>query len=467
MLGYSKGRVAAVVAVAMVGATGAAGSLAAGPPQGRVIVAEFSDVSPIIAGQQVKVSGVTVGDVGEPVLDPVRKVAVVPLFLDASALPVHSDASASVAPISLLGERFINLDTGTDSAPELGHNDRIPVTATSRAEDLQAVLDTLDDPTAASLAAMLTGLGQGFDGNGEDIQKAISALAPSLRDTDELVRVLRDQNTLIGSVVDRVEPVATSVAGPDGESLDRLVASTNGLLGTTSARDEQLRATLAELPSTLDAAQRTLAELTGAARSASGTLSDTREVTDDLNDLADELNDFSAAAEPSLEALDELFDEADDLLDKARPIAAELRRGSGDLERTVEGAEPIVANLTDNLGNVFGFIRNWALTTNQKDGLSHYFRAHYATAGDEVTGFVPGGAPDLAPDTPFDNTPNEQIDEPVAKSQADPSPSHANVGSPGAPAPSLLDGGPNPDDSATGLTPEQEQGGVGFLLGGN
>jgi ABC-type transport system involved in resistance to organic solvents, periplasmic component len=117
MIGISKGRIIAVAGVALIAATGATAGMG-GPSGGRVIMTEFADVSPIIAGQQVKVHGVTVGEVGEPNFLPDRKIALVPLYVDAAALPIHSDATARVAPVSLLGERFVNLDQGTASAPE-------------------------------------------------------------------------------------------------------------------------------------------------------------------------------------------------------------------------------------------------------------------------------------------------------------------------------------------------------------
>lgn len=465
MHGISKARIAAVVAVAMFGATGAFSGYAAQESTGRVIMAEFNDVSPIISGQQVKVLGVTVGEVGEPSYDAERKVALVPLHVDASALPIHQDATATVAPVSLLGEVFIDLDTGTPGAPVLGGQGLIPVTSTANEPNLQAALETLDDPTAASLAALVVTLGDGLYANGTDVQETISALEPSLRDTDQLVTVLEEQNDLLGGVIDRVEPVTTAIAADEGKTLDRLVASTTALLGTTAAQDAQLRATLAELPSTLAEAEATLAELTGTSGAAATTLGDLRPTTDNLVEISNELQAFADAADPALTALNPVLDRANELLAEARPVAAQLRAAGPNLQRSVDGLEPIVTGLNGNLGDVFGFIRNWALTTNQKDGLSHYFRAGFVLNPDAVSGFIPGGLADQAPDPGPDPTPDEQQDEP----------GEIGLPVPALPGPEgernkpggLLQPGPDPGGSATGLTPEQEQGAVGFLLGGN
>ncbi|OLL74654.1 hypothetical protein Ae168Ps1_3040c [Pseudonocardia sp. Ae168_Ps1] len=127
----------------------------------------------------------------------------------------------------------------------------------------------------------------------------------------------------------------------------------------------------------------------------------------------------------------------------------------------MDGAEPIVRDLNGNLGNVLGFIRNWALTTNEKDGLSHYFRASYVANPDAVSGFVPGGLPDLAPAPGPDPSPNPQVNEPAPSG-----PGPGTAAQPGQDSNTLLQSQPTPESSATGLSPEQEQGALGTLLGG-
>ena len=190
-LGFSRWRVLTVGLVALVAATGAAAGLG-NAENGRIVIAEFADVSPILSGQQVKINGVTVGEVGEPQFLPDRKIAQVPLRVDASALPIHSDATARVAPVSLLGERFINLNTGSPASPELPQGAVLGVERTGQDADLQNILDTLDDPTAGALAALVTTLGQGTANNGENVQKTLAALGPAMTDTNQLVSVLSD-----------------------------------------------------------------------------------------------------------------------------------------------------------------------------------------------------------------------------------------------------------------------------------
>ena len=58
-LGFSRWRILAVGLVALLAGTGAAAGIS-NAESGRIVIAEFTDVSPILAGQQVKINGVDV-----------------------------------------------------------------------------------------------------------------------------------------------------------------------------------------------------------------------------------------------------------------------------------------------------------------------------------------------------------------------------------------------------------------------
>jgi len=450
MRNWFQPKIIAVVLVAVLGTTGAAVSLTGGEDS-NVIYAEFTDVSSLLEGNDIKINGVTVGKTGKPRLDEERQVAIIPLHLDDSAFPLHQDASAQVAPVTLLGERYVRLDPGTDSAPALEPGDRIAASHTSVPVDLQEVVNSLDDPTASSLAALVTTLGQGASANGKNIHDAMRVLAPAMRNTDAFVRVLKGQNSLLGSVIDKFAPVSSALASDEGAKLDRLVGSSERLLAATASRNEQLAATLRELPATLRQAQTTLGNLTGTSRATTAVLANMRPTTGNLTEISRELIAFADNADPALASAEPVLERADELLDKARPVVQELREAGPGLRRSSQGARPIVADLQDNLGNVLSFIRYWALTTNGRDGLAHYFRGHFVASPDVVSGFLPGGTANGAPDPGTREKPRKRENEPQG----------------GWPSlPGLLEPDTDRGGGATGLNREQERGALGFLLGG-
>lgn len=443
----SKASMVAVALTAIISTTAAVAPYMAQAAEGKtIVVAEFRDVSPILVGNDVKLTGVLVGKVAD--INLVNGIAKLVLELDQKALPLHTDAQATVKPVSLLGERFVDLNPGSADAPLLPAGAPIPISQTKLQTDLDQVLNVFDDTAGQGLGAMVATLGEGLKGNGADVDAALKTLAPSLTKTDQFVKVLQDQNTVLNQLVDSVEPVARSLAAGDGAVLDSLVNSTNSLLSTTATNQGALQDTLRELPGTLTAARSTLGNLADAAGPTQRNLRSLRPVTENINSISQELLNFSDSADPAFDDLVPVLEKGRDLLVKVQPVARRLREAGPDLTDTAKGAAPIFKEASKNITSVLDFVRGWALTTNGKDGLSHYFRAHINATPLTATGPLPTGGTgipgavgrDPAPDS---GQPNRD----------------GNV--PGLLAPkSASDGG------VTGLNPKQESGALGYMFGG-
>jgi phospholipid/cholesterol/gamma-HCH transport system substrate-binding protein len=445
----SKARVVAVALVAVGSCTAGAGSYAIQASEQRtIVVAEFRDASPMLVGNDIKLHGVKVGDVAG--MTEVNGIAKVALDLGPEALPLHTDARATVRPVSLLGERYMDLDTGTANAPLLKTGGVIPVSQTGQNADLDEVLNVFDDKTGQSLAAFVAVLGEGMRGNGADLDGAIKALAPAMTQTDQFVKVLQSQNATLSSLVDNLQPVASSLAQDNGKTMDSLVASTSSLLNTTSTNVAALNDTLQELPSSLAAARNTLGNLADTAEDTTPLLRSIRPTTDNLKDISGELKNFSHSADPALDKLVPVLDKGTKMLEQLKPVARELRAAGPDMTDTAKGLRPIVEQLSGNIDNVLNFIRYWALTTNGKDGLSHYFRAHLNVEPTAVTGNIPGGPG------------NANL------GGRDPAPDSGHPANHGPSVPTgLLAPDNSGDGSATGLNEKQESGALGFMLGGD
>lgn len=379
------------VAVAIVlglGGTGAVMNVASGDDE-PTVYAYFDDASPLIVGNDVKSNGVKVGSVASMGVEDGK--AKVGLALDEAVLPIHEDARATIRPVGLLGERIVDLDRGSASAPTLGEGGDISAERTGRSTDLDEVLNTVDEPTGTALSALVTTLGEGVRGRGGNIDHAIRALEPSLRNTDDLVKILHDQTSLLVEMLDAIGPLTGALANRRGAELDRLVASTETALSATGRHEEAFDATLRELPSALEEARATLRAVDAAGKATTPVLASLRPATRDLVELSRELEAFSAAAEPALDGLDPVLTQAKALLDHARPLAASLRRSGPDLKRSVNGARPVATQLLDNLGDVLDMVRFWGLSTKQQDSLSHYFRAHFVAVTETASGLLPTG----------------------------------------------------------------------------
>jgi phospholipid/cholesterol/gamma-HCH transport system substrate-binding protein len=439
-------RLVAVALVTAVGAIGVAFQLMDGPSrQPMTVQAVFTDVSPLLVGNEVKVDGVKVGVIEDIALQ--RGKAVVDMALEPGALPVHTDARAMIRPVSLLGERFIDLDRGSPDAPVLPDGGVIPIARTGRNTDLDEVLNTVDRPTGDALAALVATLGDGLRGNGRNTDRTIARVAPAMRDVKVLLAVLHEQTHLLNGVIDNVQPVADALANDHGRTMDQLVSSADRLLGVTAGQQEAFQAALAELPTTLEQAQSTLAALTGTAQATTPTLRALRPTTDNLSAISRELDRFADSADSALAHAEPVLRKAQQLLDQAQPVVGELRQAGPHIESSAVSADAVVTELTKNIDGVMAFIKNWALSSNGHDGVSHYFRALVVGTTYSATGAIPrlGGGQQSGPD----------------KSTA------PGRGLLGGLLHGLLSGNNQPNGGVTGLSPQQEFGVLEFLLGGS
>lgn len=396
----ARGGLIALVVLAVV--AGTAGAVATRSDE-TTVTAVFANASPLVVGNSVKAHGVTVGQIKS--IDLRAGQAHVTFELDGDLVPLHRDARAKIRPVSVLGERFVELDPGSAQAPPLGEREVIPIERTGSAVDLDQVLNTIDDPAGTALAALITTMGEGSRGQGPEIAAAIKALAPAMNQQDELLRLLNGQNAVLTKLIDQAEPVLTAMAGGRENRLDGLVGSTERTLSAVAADRAAFDAVLGELPRSLTQARTTLARLGGVTESTTPTLAGLRPLTGNLRDVGTELERMAEATEPALASLQPVLERAQRLVDEAAPLARALRPAGENLRGMTAGAGPVVAALHRNLGNLMDLVKYWALSTNGRDGLSHYFRAvAVVTPGAltrTVTGAVPGaGSATQPPDLP-------------------------------------------------------------------
>ncbi|MGV3563346.1 MAG: MlaD family protein [Nocardioides sp.] len=355
--------------------------------QPLTLYAETDDAGALIEGNDVRMFGVKVGVVSDLVVVD-NDTARMTLELMSTETPIHTDATLKIRPVSLLGERYADLDPGTPDAPVAENGYTLPTEQTSRAVDLDEVLDAVDQPTGRALSLLLTTLGEGVAGNGENAAEALTELAPSMREADELVTVLDGQTATLQRLIDAFAPVIASLGVNGGGTTDALVDSAAQLLDATAEERVALEATLDRLPTTLKTAQRTLTSLSGLADQAVPALSSARPFTDQLNQIAGEATAFSRAAEPAISTLKPVLAQARLLVRQATPLVAQLNSSSDAMVADARNGSRFLMDLTDHLGGLLDFITYWSLTTNGKDGLSHYFRVQVVVNTDTVTSLV-------------------------------------------------------------------------------
>ncbi|MDQ4118922.1 MAG: MlaD family protein [Actinomycetota bacterium] len=294
------------------------------------VYATFSE-TPALApghGQEVRMSGVPVGDIRSSELSPQGN-ALVLLAIDRNDYPgpIYDNARMVLRPKSPLNEMYIEMDPGTEAGKALPEYGVLPIQNAKPPVQVDAALAHLDQNTLAALQGLL---------NASDV-----ALARAPQDLPAGVRATNDVVTRLKPVVDQLdqrrEKLATLVTsigqlsqavGGDDKRLTALASSLATTLKAVSDQSNQLRDSLDQLPGVVDQ----LGNATG----------NVQQLSDQLDPTLDNVKAASESLPGSLSRLTDTVDTLDTTVDKARPVAQKLKPVAADLR-------PFVGNLNDTL----------------------------------------------------------------------------------------------------------------------
>jgi ABC-type transporter Mla subunit MlaD len=251
--------VAALVAVVLL-ATSAGGS------NGTYTVrAIFDDAGNVISGENVKIDGVKVGTVGTVTPTPQSRAAVVLNIENPGFQNFRTDASCTIEPEALIGEKFVNcLPTqpraeGTPLPPPLhkipsgqeGAGEYLlPVGNTSSPVDVDLLQDIQRRPEAERFTIIINELGAGLAGRGSDLNVVVKRADPALRELDKVLAIFAGENkTLAKLAVDSNQALAPFAAVR--ERVADFIVQSNTVARATAEHRAALAQNLADFPAFL------------------------------------------------------------------------------------------------------------------------------------------------------------------------------------------------------------------------
>ncbi|SNR33142.1 phospholipid/cholesterol/gamma-HCH transport system substrate-binding protein [Haloechinothrix alba] len=250
--------------------------------------ARFSDAIALSSGDDVRMSGVRVGEVEEiRVVD--RRVAEVDFAVEADRKLLHS-TTATLKFRNLIGQRYIALEHGEGGSGEpMEAGDVIPLERTTPALDLTALFN-------------------GF-------RPLFQALSPEQVNklSYELIRVLQGEGGTVDGIVRHVRSLTSALAERD-EVIGRVVSNLNAVLGEFNERDEEM----------------------------SRLITTTQELTSALAEDADPIGD-------AVEGLGVLTESVAGLLDDGRPVVNDSVDALGEFAATLNDNTPEFEAMLDNL----------------------------------------------------------------------------------------------------------------------
>ncbi len=273
-------------------------------------------------GSDLRSAGVVIGTIAK--LDVQRSTARALATIEVtrpSFAGFHEDVFCEVKPQSLIGEYYLDCDPGTRPGPAPR---TIPVEQTAGTIPPDVVLDIMRRPARERFGIILTELGIGFAGRGDDVQATLRRAVPALRETDKVVAILNANRRTLTQLTRDGDKVLAALSR-NRRDVARFVSETADTTEISASRSRDLRATINKLPRFLRELRPTLADLGTTARLQTPALRDLRIASPRLTEFLRRLGPFSDSARPAFRGLGRASDTGIPAVKAARSTIRQLR----------------------------------------------------------------------------------------------------------------------------------------------
>ncbi|MEA2332664.1 MAG: hypothetical protein QOH58_2802 [Thermoleophilaceae bacterium] len=344
----------------------------------------FDNASTMVAGEDVKIAGVPVGQVADMNVTEGNKAAITLRIDNEDFTPFKTDASCKIRLQGLIGERFVECEPGSASAERLpaieegdGKGERLlRVENTSSPVDLDLLNDVMRLPYRQRFAILLSELGTGLAGRGEELNEVIHRANPALRETDQVLAVLAKQNRVLARLARDSDQALAPLARERAKFADFIVQANR--TGEASAeRRGDIRRGINRLPAFLRELRLLMVDLEGLTDEGTPLLSDVRQAAPDLGRLIKAQGTLADASRESFPSLGDALERGRPALMRARPLVRDLGRLGKELAPTSVDLDELTKSLDETgfVERINDFLYYVTLSTNGFDSMGHYLRA--------------------------------------------------------------------------------------------
>ena len=351
----------------------------------------FDDAGNLIPGEQVKIDGVDVGTVSSVEPTPAARAAVVMRIDNPGFQDFREDASCTIRPQALIGEKFVDcLPTqprveGTPPPPPLKQIPKgregsgqylLPVARTHSPVDADLLGDIARLPERERLTILINELGAGFAGRGKDLNVVLKRANPALEGLERVLAILANENSVLTDLAVEGDR-ATAPLAADRERLSGFINSSNKVAEASARHRGQIAQNLVALPAFLEQLGPAMERLGRFADQATPTLTDLGVAAPGIDKTFANLGPFSKSSESFFKSFGENARRSGQALRAAEPLLP-LLQGLG------KQAKPASTNLsglltslrtTGGLERLLDFIYLGTGSVNGYDALGHFLRA--------------------------------------------------------------------------------------------
>jgi ABC-type transporter Mla subunit MlaD len=314
-----------------------------------------------------------------------NKAAVTLNITDSSFAPFHQNAHCTIRPQSLIGEKYVECQPGTNSSAELhqipdgqpGEGQYfLPLANTSAPVDIDLINNIMRLPYRARFSIILSELGAGFAGRGEDLNALILRADPALRETSHVLKQLAAENVTLGKLAEQSDRALAPLAR-ERRHLSGFITHANEVGEATAAQRANIERGIQKLPEFLRQLTPYMTALGNFASAATPTLTDLNAAAPSLARMTEALGPFSNSATTSLVSLGKATDVGGPVLQKARPVVKDLKAFAKTAVPVSKNLDALSASLdkTGGLEQLMNYIFFQMTAINGFDEISHYLRA--------------------------------------------------------------------------------------------
>lgn len=343
----------------------------------------------VVAGTPVRIAGREVGEITDVAVK--GNAAQLTVTIDDAWAPLRAGTRARIGWNSLLGRREVLLTAGPEDNAALPSGK--VVEATTERVELDDIVAALDAPTRRKVRHLVADLEQTIAPNVGTLNETLRTAGPFAEAFGEVLRAVGKDGPAIRRLLTDLRQITSVLAERDTE-LSTTVTHLTSVLTTAAQQQDQLRTSLDQVSSTIDAGNRLFTGIPGAVDETIPLLEDLRPATDELPAVAArlkpvlrDLRPVVAELRPTLSAARTLLGHTPALLSNATPVL-------NDLESSLSSVQPAVSFLRPYTPEVIGFLTNWTSLFSAKNSAGHFGRAMIpvsATSFNSNPGVLPPG----------------------------------------------------------------------------
>ncbi len=355
----------------------------AGSGGGYQVQALFDNAGLAVPGEQVRIAGANVGTVGALTVTKQNLASVTLNISNSDFEPWYSNATCTIRPQSLIGERYVDCEPGTSTSAPLqkisaGPNAGqylLPVDRTSSPIDTDIVQNISQQSVQQSLSLILNELGTGLAARGSDLNQVILRANPALAQTQKVLDLLSSQDKTLAQLATN----AATVLGPLAKSRRQLadfIRNAATVSAATASQKQQLAESIALLPGFLTKLKPLMADLDQLTRSGTPDLKALGSSAGSLNAAFKQLVPFASEAKTALQNLGTAAQKSQGYLEASLPLVQELRQVAADANPPAQLLDKLSASLQKSgaIQQLMGLFFYAAGVSNGYNSDGHYAR---------------------------------------------------------------------------------------------